>query len=72
MINRKANNYKPGDLISYLYSGYVPKKYGIIVSKKSSVTRVLHPGKEATIFTVMSSYGIEDISTDVWYIVKLN
>jgi len=73
MINRRAKNYKTGDLISYLYNGYVPEKYGIIVSKKKISSLSNNPGLEYTIFTVMTSFGIEQISTsDGWYINKLN
>ena len=72
MINTRAKNYKTGDLIRYLYNGYVPEKYGIIVSKKKVSSRNI-PGTEYVIFTVMTSSGIEKISTsDGWYINKLN
>ena len=61
-----------GDLISYLYSGYIPEKYGIIVAKKIiDAASPEHPS--ITFFTVMTSCGIEQISTDDgWYIVKLS
>ena len=73
MINTRAKNYKTGDLIRYLYNGYVPEKYGIIVSKKKISSLRGNPGTEYFIFTVMTSSGIEQISTgDGWYINKLN
>ena len=73
MINSRAKTYKTGDLIRYLYNGYVPEKYGIIVSKKKISSLSRNPGLEYIIFTVMTSSGVEQISTsDGWYIVKLN
>ena len=73
MINRRAKNYKIGDLIRYLYNGYVPEKYGIIVSKTCLAAKGAKPGTEAILFTVMTPCGIEKISTDDgWYIDKLN
>ena len=73
MINRKAKNYNTGDLIRYLYNGYVPEKYGIIVSKKKISSLRRNPGTEYVIFTVITPSGIEKISTsDGWYIDKLN
>ena len=72
MINNRANNYKTGDLIRYLYSGYVPEKYGIIVAKKI-IDGVNPKAPSITFFTVMTPCGIEKISSDDgWYIVKLN
>ena len=73
MINRRAVNYKSGDLIRYFYNGYVPEKYGIIVSKAILEPKGSKPGTETILFTVMTSCGIEKISTDDgWYIDKLN
>ena len=73
MINSRAKNYKAGDLIRYLYSGYIPEQYGIIVSKTSLTAKGAKPRTESIVFTVMTPFGIEDISTDDgWYIVKLN
>ena len=73
MINRRAKNYKTGDLIRYFYNGYVPEKYGIIVAKTSLTAKGAKPGTEAILFTVMTPCGIEAISTsDGWYIDKLN
>ena len=73
MTNTRAKNYKTGDLIRYLYNGYVPEKYGIIVAKKKISSLRRNPGTEYAIFTVMTPSGIEKISTsDGWYIDKLN
>ena len=72
MINRRAKNYKTGDLIRYLYSGYVPEKYGIIVAKKI-IDGVNPRARNITFFTVMSPDGVQVISSeDGWNIDKLN